>query len=153
MNNDTEKDLENRLNGLLKSLPDRRAPRTLEHRVLAAIAARGALPWYHKSWAHWPLLARIAFILLSLAITGIIAFTSFASTSPIGTLAATVREDVETKAAPTVSLLQTLAGAFATLGNAIPDTWLYGGAALIAIAYVGFFSLGATAYRTLIANR
>ena len=60
----------------LRDLPLRRAPATLEARVLAAIAAgdlqpvavRDAAPWYRRSFRHWPLPVQIAFALLSAAL-------------------------------------------------------------------------------------
>ena len=43
--------LEQLIDRTLRELPLRRAPRTLETRVLAAIAARQALPWWKRSGA------------------------------------------------------------------------------------------------------
>lgn len=45
MSNLSPQDLEKLIHQTLRALPDRKAPRSLEHRVLAAIAARQALPW------------------------------------------------------------------------------------------------------------
>jgi hypothetical protein len=60
----------------LRELPMRRAPASLELRLLAAIAAgdlrpvpvRAAAPWYRSSFRRWPLLAQIAFALVSVAL-------------------------------------------------------------------------------------
>ena len=55
-------DLENFIHQTLRSLPDRPAPRSLESRVLAAIEARAALPWWKQSFAQWPVAARFVWL-------------------------------------------------------------------------------------------
>jgi hypothetical protein len=52
----------------LRQLPLRKAPGTLAPRVLAAIQARAARPWWQQSWWHWPLLAQLALLGLALSI-------------------------------------------------------------------------------------
>jgi hypothetical protein len=49
-----EQDLEKRMEQELRSLPMPRAPETLAPRVMAAIAAQAALPWYQQTWFEWP---------------------------------------------------------------------------------------------------
>ena len=56
--------LEQRVHVLLRDLPNRRAPRSLEQRVMAEIARLSALPWWRKSFGHWPVAARAGFILV-----------------------------------------------------------------------------------------
>jgi hypothetical protein len=46
--------LEKLIHSNLRALPDRRAPRSLESRVHAAIETRAALPWWKQSFAQWP---------------------------------------------------------------------------------------------------
>ena len=57
--------LERLIHQALRDLPPRRAPHSLEQRVLAELQRRLALPWWRKSFAHWPVLARAGFIMLS----------------------------------------------------------------------------------------
>lgn len=58
-----------------KTLPYRKAPASLSPRVLAAIRAEQALPWYRMSWTNWPGLLK----LLSLVFfTGLAAVVSYA---------------------------------------------------------------------------
>ncbi len=58
-------DFEKFIHQALRSLPDRRAPRSLESRVFAAIEARASLPWWKHSFADWPLAARCVFLLFT----------------------------------------------------------------------------------------
>src|ERR1700738_3597831 len=56
--------LERLLDRALRELPLRRAPLTLESRVFGELQRRAALPWWRRSFAHWPLLARAAFLVI-----------------------------------------------------------------------------------------
>ena len=47
-------ELERFIHQTLRALPDRKAPGTLEARVLAEVERRAAIPWWHKSWSYWP---------------------------------------------------------------------------------------------------
>lgn len=49
-----EQDLEKWMDRELRPLPAPHAPETLAPRVMAAIAARAALPWYRQTWFEWP---------------------------------------------------------------------------------------------------
>jgi hypothetical protein len=134
----------------LRSLPDRRAPRSLEHRVMAAIAARAALPWWKQSFARWPLAARAGFLLASVAALLLVTFGSTA----VDTAALASRTSLRfgwlgvlrDAAAGTVDFA-------AIVFHAIPPLWLYGSVAALAALYLALFGLGATAYRTLYASR
>jgi len=57
-------DLERRVDGALRALPTPRAPGSLLPRVMAAVAARPALPWYRRGWAQWPRQWQIASVLV-----------------------------------------------------------------------------------------
>ncbi|MCC7010168.1 MAG: hypothetical protein IT184_15280 [Acidobacteria bacterium] len=47
-------DLERLIDRELRALPAPRAPRSLVPRVMAAIDARQAMPWYRRGWSQWP---------------------------------------------------------------------------------------------------
>ena len=143
-------DLERLVDQTLRDLPPRRAPRSLETRVLAAIAARAALPWWRKSFTYWPQPARIGFVGVSLAIVaahfwvltgldvsalGAAIAAKFSWLGAVATLGATIREFCQ------------------VVLRSIPPIWLYGGLALVASSYAARFGLGATAYRALYATR
>jgi hypothetical protein len=147
-------DLERTLHQLLRELPPRRAPRSIEERVLAEIARRAALPWWRKSFAYWPIAARAVFLVgsaavVALALTGLMSVTS-------GIDAAQLRAIF----AVPLGTLQHGVVVFHAIGDfgeimlrTIPPLWLYGGIAIVASLYMALFGLGAAAYRTLYAHR
>ena len=141
--------LEQFIHQTLRALPDRQAPRTLESRILAGIAARQALPWWRQSFAHWPLPARVAFLALA---GGLAAGLVLLGASSSADVLPALREFL----AP-LARVRTIATFVADLGatvfRSIPMVWLYGVAAFIAMLYAALVGLGATAYRTLIVNR
>ena len=60
---EADQKLERLLDAALRELPLRRAPLSLESRVLGEIERREARPWWRLSFAHWPELARAGFVL------------------------------------------------------------------------------------------
>jgi hypothetical protein len=48
-------ELEAHVDRALRDLPWRQAPGTLLPRVMAAVHAWGARPWYERAWVTWPL--------------------------------------------------------------------------------------------------
>lgn len=150
--NHSPEDLEKLIHRTLRSLPDRRAPQTLEGRVLAAIEARQALPWWRRSYSAWPLAARCMFLLLS----GTAAILLVAGWTRSGIHA----PDLSASFASELALLEglrSLGRAAVELGalvfRSIPPVWLYGGLACLAALYAMLLGVGATAYRTLYGNR
>lgn len=57
-----ESELEQALDRELRRLPDLVAPASFAPRVMEAIARRAALPWWRRSFVHWPVAARLAFV-------------------------------------------------------------------------------------------
>jgi hypothetical protein len=146
--------LEDFIHRSLRSLPDRPAPRSLESRVLAAIEARASMPWWRKSFAQWPMAARVAFVLLS---AGLVKLALMATVWATGGFQAS---EFATAFSTQFSWLEAISGAvrgtiesFSILFRNIPPVWLYGSIAVIAGVYASLFSLGATAYRALYSNR
>ena len=143
-------ELEQLIHRELRALPPRRAPRTLESRVLAALEQRAALPWYHQSWSYWPASLRAAFLAAATGLSGA-AVTALTLASRTPTSAALSQEvGSRFEIFPKLIAAGNWAINFAThlIGN-IPPLWLYGGLATVAAFYFTFFGLGAVAYRTL----
>lgn len=148
-----EQELEHLIHSTLRSLPHRRAPGTLEARVLAGVERRATIAWYHKSWSYWPAGVRAAFLALGTAVASaaVIGFYLFSQ----GAAADAVVQEVATgfgwinrmvgAGTWTVNLAQHLVAD-------IPPLWFYGGLAFIAAMYATFVGLGATAYRYLYRN-
>jgi len=153
MNKMTPEELEKFVHQQLRGLPSRRAPRTLESRVLAAIEQRALIPWYHQSWSHWPAAVRSLFLVLATTVTSAViggfyvGFTG-ASTSSI-VVAAGQKLGLLAKAYHVALWIVDLC---TQMVGRIPSLWLYGGLTAIALCYATFFGLGAAAYRTLYRN-
>jgi hypothetical protein len=149
MTDDPEK-LEQLVASLARAQPARRAPISLQGRVFAQIASQQVqLPWWRKGFAHWPLVARVSFLVASygfirLAIAGVVSVVDFVRSSNVAGVETLHRtgEAVST----TVSL-----GSLVL--HAIPPMWLYGGAAFGFALYLMLFGLGTFAYRTLYVQR
>ncbi len=145
-----EKELEQFIHRQLRDLPPRRAPLTLEHRVLAAIEQRAAIAWWHKSWSYWPTPVRAVFAAVMTIFSGSVVAACYAFFSGADVAA------VATSAAERLGVFVKLYHAAAwvadyvsfLIGN-IPPLWLYGGLAFAAATYAALFGLGAAAYRTL----
>src|SRR5437764_13255978 len=65
-----DKKLELQIDRQLKGLPELDAPAGLVPRVMAALAARAALPWYRQSWSQWPVAMRWSSFAALLALFG-----------------------------------------------------------------------------------
>jgi len=127
------------LTRLLSRQPLRRAPASLEARVLAAIAAQEAAPVLQPSatpprgFLQWSLPARAAFLATALG-------AAVLTLKGLGWAATDVRS----------SLLGTVVGA---VFDKIPTLWLYTALGAVGMLYLMFFGLGAVAYRTLFTDR
>jgi hypothetical protein len=145
---DKELGLERAVDQALKGLPLRRAPSTLESRVINELQRRAALPWWRVSFAHWPAAPRVAFVIICIALVaatilgGVSAFVGVGSLNELAALALSW-------AHPFLAVLSSAGGVTALLVHIIPPLWLYGGMALGIVLYVALFGLGAAAYRTL----
>lgn len=151
---ENQEKLEQLIHRTLRSLPDRRAPHTLEARVLAAVEARALRPWWQKSYTEWPLAARCTFLLLS---AGFVKFALMAAVWVMGDFEPGQFTNAFATQLAWMNTARTLFTGtgefFALLFRSIPPLWLYGGLAFVATMYVALFGLGAAAYRALYANR
>jgi hypothetical protein len=132
--------LERLLDRTLHELPLRRAPLTLESRVFGELERRGALPWWRRSFAHWPLLARAVFLVICGALIRL-AFLGGA-TAVAGVRSLSWAREVGGFTASAANLA-------AWLAHTVPPTWAYEGIAVCAVLYAVLFGLGAAVYRTL----
>jgi hypothetical protein len=147
-------ELETTVNRALREVPLRRAPSSLESRVLAEIVRRAALPWWRQDFARWPRPARVAFAVMcgSLAAALLAASGFFA---PGGALAGAGTRSAGLWlpwARSALTLIDVARELDAALVRAMPPDWLYGVLAAAALLYAALFGLGAAAYRTLYLN-
>jgi hypothetical protein len=139
MNEPTDS-LEGLLERTLHELPLRRAPMTLESRVLCELQRRAALPWWRRSFAHWPLPARAVFVVICGALIRLALLGG----------AAAVAGALSLSWAREIGVLMASGGNLATLlARTLPVSWLYEGIAACAVLYAVLFGLGAAVYRTL----
>lgn len=148
--NESEK-LERIVGQVLKRQPLRKAPPTLQARVFAAIEQRAVRPWWRESFLHWPVAARVSFLLASfgivkLALMGVMWLITDSKSAPVVTRSVSWYEHL-------ASFVSTFGSLGATLIRAIPPQWLFAGIAVTALLYVALFALSATAYRTLYVNK
>tara|TARA_R110002167_G_scaffold15423_1_gene61394 strand:- start:176 stop:640 length:465 start_codon:yes stop_codon:yes gene_type:complete len=144
----TPEQLEQKIHALLQDHPPRRAPLSLEARVLGEIARRQALPWWHKSFAYWPNPVRIAFMVLA---TGLVAMAVLGSMQLAGVVS---WQTVSGLFRPIVDAVATVKSAGTAIGSitknmlpGISSQWLYVALGVIGAAYAMMFGIGATAYR------
>ena len=147
-------ELEKFVHEALRSLPDRKAPSSLELRVRAAIEARAHAPWWKQSFMEWPIAVRFAFVVLSI---GMVKLAMMATVWATGGVEST---GVVLAVQSQLSWIDAIGGAirgtiesFSAVFRSIPAVWLYGILATVAAVYATLFSLGATAYRVLHSNR
>ena len=145
---ETEQKLEQVLNQALHSVPPRRAPMSLESRVINELARRAALPWWRASFSNWPVAARVGFVLTCAALiaaTVLGGVSAYLGDRPLSEASAVVLAWVN----PFLTIISSAGGLVAVLYRVIPPLWLYGGLGLGVFLYVTLFGLGAAAYRTL----
>lgn len=146
--------LEQLIHHTVRGLPNRRAPRELERRVLAELAARADRPWWRDSFAQWPLSARIGFFLLGAVVAKLVLVATVFAMSGFD---AREMSAVFAEQHPWVEATRTLAAsvwdAILVVFAAIPRFWLYAVVGFVAALYAALFGLGAAAYRTLYAHR
>jgi hypothetical protein len=135
-------ELERQLTRTLRDQPLRRAPSTLERRVLAQIEA-GAVATWRRGFAHWPVAARLVFLAASVGVVKLGLMLATWIASPLESPAVSV--DLPSQ----VAWMQTLLVAVGSIARTVPSMWVHIGLAILALMYAALFGIGATAYRTM----
>jgi hypothetical protein len=151
---DPHQKLERLVHRTLRELPARRAPRSLEGRVFAELARRAALPWWRKSFVHWPVPARAALLVVLLGVVKLVLMGGVWAAS--GFDAAQFREAFAQQLSwmeSGIAVVNASRSFFEIMFRNIPPLWLYGGVAFIAALYAALFGLGAAAYKALHVQR
>ncbi|HWF98117.1 MAG TPA: hypothetical protein VN691_02930 [Steroidobacteraceae bacterium] len=146
----TDEKLERLVGQVLRDQPLRRAPASLEARVLGELAARARLPWWRRGITTWPVAVRIPVLVccavcvplvwvLSLWLAGHVVdvTTHPAVVGPITNVL---------DAGRTVAALGTI---IAHIFQSIPREWLLGGVLATATVYAALFALLAAGYSLL----
>jgi hypothetical protein len=142
--------LEAAIHRVLRSVPDRKAPAGLVGRVFAELSRRAALPWWRKSFAHWPRAFRMTFFVGSalaaaLLVSGLMVLARSQGASELaGSFAGrfgwlVLAREIFASAGDRIRLLV----------GGIPSIWLYGAVGMVAACYATLAGIGAVAYRAL----
>jgi hypothetical protein len=150
MNTNDPQKLEAAVHRVLRGLPERKAPAGLEGRVLAELARRAALPWWRKSFAHWPAAIRAGFfagsvLAAALVVSGLIYLSKSSGAHELSS-------GIASSVGWLVLVRDVAASANDKIGMviaAIPPLWLYVAVGTIAISYASLAAIGAATYRTL----
>lgn len=150
---DSSEPLERAVHQVLRQLPDRSAPATLELRVLAEIERRAALPWWRKSFAHWPSAAKFLFVAVCVGSVPLawVATSSISSGLDWASIRTSLAQPIAWFHALT-TVVHAIANSFEAVGRNIPPLWLYGGLTFFAALYAAVFGLGAAAYKAVQAH-
>jgi len=143
-----DSELEERVDRALAETTLRRAPATLESRVLQELRRRAALPWWRRSFAAWPGTVRVAFAVSCSALVAATVLVAARANMEVGSL--------HLSAALSGRWTQAIWGLFGVareltgpIAAAVPPAWIYAGLAASAALYAALFGLAVAAYRTL----
>jgi hypothetical protein len=134
-------ELERQVTHALQGQPLRRAPGTLERRVLAQIESGAAAIGWRRGFAHWPVAARVGFLAASVGVVKLALLLGTWLATPLDSPAVSVQLPSQ------VAWLQTLIVAIGSVVRTVPSLWVHVGIALLAIMYAALFGIGASAYR------
>lgn len=136
-------ELERQLTRVLRDQPPRRAPDSLEQRVLAQVEAGAAVARWRRGFAHWPVAARVVFLAASVGIVKVALSIAMWLATPLASPATSVDLPMP------LAWLQTLFVISSSVARTVPSLWVHAGIALLVIMYAALFGIGATAYRTV----
>jgi len=143
----TPEQLERFIDKALRDQPLQRASSDLENKVLAAIAHRAVTPWWRSSFAHWPMAARVLFLVASAVFVKLGLDAAALVIGPI---------DPAARGAALFAELAWIHALFASIGailRSLPSLWIYCGLFVLGALYLTLFGVSAAAYRTLYASR
>jgi hypothetical protein len=146
-----DRETESRLGQALRTLPERRAPATLESRVLDALARRAPLPWWRRSFGDWPAAARVAFGVTSAVLVVVTVLAAAAANANLGSLGASraLATSVLRDASVFFVITRTLG---VSLASILSSSWVLGCLIASAALYAALFGLAIAGYRTLYLN-
>jgi hypothetical protein len=139
---DRDRQLADLIGTAVHDIPHRSAPASLERRVRTELERRASAPWWRKDFLHWPVAARLLFVMAS---AGLIRLVLAAPTW--------LQRSSLVDMPPEISWIQTTTHAISLVAQHLPSLLVYGGAALVVALYVTFFGLSAIAWRAASAHR
>jgi hypothetical protein len=142
---------EKRLHEELRNLPELEAPAGLIPSVMAAISKQASLAWYQRPAMTWPAPLRIALVVLSVCLFGLLflGLQFFMTGSPETHFFNTIIAKGET----IVRALQAVVGAFLTVMRQYASPVMFGAIAAAALAYFTLLGLGGALWRVAAHHR
>ncbi len=138
------------MDALLRDLPARRAPPSLEARVYSELESRAGRPWWRQRFAHWPLAARASFVLIcSVIIAATFVFTDESWWTGTAQLANAAVTATTPWMRPAFTVLGSASELAALVARWLPPAWLPSLVIAAALLYAALFALIAAVYRTL----
>jgi hypothetical protein len=141
-----DREMEARLGEALRALPARRAPATLESRVLDTLARRAPLPWWRRGFGEWPAAARVAFGVTSVALVVLTVLAAAAANANLGSASHAISTPVLHDASVFFVITRTLS---VSLASILSSSWVLGYLIAGAVLYAALFGLAIAGYRTL----
>ncbi|HEX5459879.1 MAG TPA: hypothetical protein VFX20_07900 [Steroidobacteraceae bacterium] len=146
----TDEKLERLVGQVLRDQPLRRAPASLEARVLGELAARARLPWWRRGIATWPAAVRVPVIGVCAVCVPLVWILSLWVATRLVSVA------THPQLAGPLASLWGAGHAIASFGTitshiiqSIPREWLVGGIIATATLYAVLFALVAVGYSLL----
>jgi hypothetical protein len=140
---DPHNELERLMTRALRDQPLRRAPDTLERRVLAQLESGAAVARWRRGFAHWPMAARLVFLAASVGFVKLALSIAMWLSTPLDSPASSL--DLPSQ----MAWVQTLFVVIASVARTVPSLWVHAGIAILVIMYAALFGIGASAYRTV----
>jgi hypothetical protein len=154
MNEHDQNELEREISRELETLPPLIAPRTLIPRVLAALEAQWALPWYRRAWQMWPTSLQAASFAMLLAFFGSLCFGGWQmSHSQMASMTAHKFGDALSSLQVAVNAAGVLANAAGMAFKSFGQAVVIGSIAALVMGYGLCVALGTAAYRLAYARR
>ena len=116
--------------------------------MLGALERRTELSWWRRSFAHWPLVARAAFLVICVALMKLAFLGGATAVAGVHSLHESGALSVSWAHQAAV-LMASAWNIAALLMRAAPPAWLYMCIAVCAVLYAILFGLGAAVYRVL----
>jgi hypothetical protein len=145
----TDEKLERLVSHVLRDQPLRRAPASLEARVLGELGARARLPWWRRGVASWPAAVRVPVIAgCAVCVPLVWILSLWLATRLVSVARAPVAGPLANlwDAGRTLASLGTIT---AHIIQSIPREWLLGGLIATATLYAVLFALVALGYSLL----
>jgi hypothetical protein len=153
MNTEPGEKLERLIGDLARAQPARRAPMSLEQRVLSELR-RQVMPWWQQNFLYWPLLARVVLMMVGVVVArlclGVTTWVGGGSRLLASHSALTLPAELGHKVLNVATGTKDLG---LVVIHAIPTMWIVIALGVMAVFYATFFGLCAGAYRMLFAQQ